>query len=160
MTSDLEVRPANMSDVSAMRQIVARVYRKYVGRIGKPPGPMLDDYGDRVRSHAVWVAEIDGAVAGLIVLLPENEYLLLDNIAVDPARQGCGIGRAMLCFADREAARRGYRELRLYTHEKMTENLGMYAALGWEETGRGEQSGYQRVFFRKQVGADTNGHSS
>ena len=54
-------------------------------------------------------------------------------------------------FAEREARRRGYRELKLYTHEKMTKNLAMYLALGWEETGRGEQAGYQRVFFRKRV---------
>jgi hypothetical protein len=56
-----------------------------------------------------------------------------------------------MTFAEQEAVRRGYNELRLYTHEKMTENLVMYPALGWQETGRGEQAGYQRVFFRKQV---------
>jgi len=33
----------------------------------------------------------------------------------------------------------------------MTENVAMYLALGWLETGRGEQAGYQRVFFRKPV---------
>jgi GNAT superfamily N-acetyltransferase len=97
------------------------------------------------------VAEADGAVAGLIVLLPAQEYLLLDNIAVDPDRQGRGVGRALLGFADREAVRRGFAELRLYTHETMVENMAMYAALGWQETGRGEQAGYRRVFFAKRV---------
>ena len=54
-------------------------------------------------------------------------------------------------FAETEASRRGYGELRLYTHATMTENLAMYPALGWQETGRGEQAGYQRVFFSKRV---------
>jgi hypothetical protein len=54
-------------------------------------------------------------------------------------------------FAEKEASRRGYGELRLYTHVTMTENIAMYLALGWQETGRGEQAGYQRVFFRKPV---------
>jgi ribosomal protein S18 acetylase RimI-like enzyme len=134
-----------------MTRMVASAYHKYIERIGKPPGPMLDDYAERVRAHSAWVAEADGAVAGLIVLLPEGDHLLLDNVTVDPARQGRGIGRAMLDFAEREAVRHGYAELRLYTHETMTENIAMYAALGWDETGRGEQGGYQRVFYRKQV---------
>ncbi|HYZ21397.1 MAG TPA: GNAT family N-acetyltransferase, partial [Rhodopila sp.] len=88
-------------------------------------------------------------LSGLIVLIPKPDHLLLDNIAVDPARHSRGIGRALLRFAESEAARRGYTELRLYTHEKMTENLAMYPALGWQETGRAEQDGYHRVFFRK-----------
>jgi N-acetylglutamate synthase-like GNAT family acetyltransferase len=148
----MEIRPANASDVPAIEQIVADAYHKYVERIGKPPAPMLEDYSTHVRDHTAWVAEADGIVVGLVVLIPEEDHLLLDNIAVDPACHGRGIGRALLAFADQEAIRRGYDELRLYTHEKMTENLVMYPALGWEETGRGEQSGYNRVFFRKRVG--------
>jgi len=54
-------------------------------------------------------------------------------------------------FAEVETRRRGYDEIRLYTHEKMTENIAMYRHLGWRETDRGEQSGYSRVFFRKQL---------
>ena len=147
----MEIRPANSRDLPAMTRIVAGAYQKYVARIGKPPGPMLDDYAVHIRNHAVWVAEVDGAAAGLIVLVPEDGYLLLDNVAVDPAYHGRKIGSALLAFADQEAIRRGYTELRLYTHEKMTENVEMYSALGWEEIGRAEQAGYNRVFFRKNV---------
>jgi len=34
----------------------------------------------------------------------------------------------------------------------MTENLAMYAALGWQETGRFRQERYDRAFFRKILG--------
>jgi ribosomal protein S18 acetylase RimI-like enzyme len=145
------VRPAGISDLNPIRQIVADAYTKYIDRIGKAPGPMLDDYSAHIRNHSAWVIECDGSVAGLIVLLPEDDHLLLDNVAVDPAFHGRGIGRALMRFAEREASRRGYSELRLYTHVTMTENLAMYPALGWRETGRGEQAGYQRVFFTKAV---------
>jgi hypothetical protein len=50
-----------------------------------------------------------------------------------------------------EALRRGYREIRLYTHETMVENQRLYAAIGYEETGRGSEAGYNRVFMRKQL---------
>ncbi|MGA9868140.1 MAG: GNAT family N-acetyltransferase [Acetobacteraceae bacterium] len=147
----MRVRPATAADLPAMTRIVAAAYAKYIARIGKPPAPMLDDYAAHVRAHAAWVIEDDGTVAGLIVLLPMDDHLQLDNIAVDPALHGRGVGRALMSFSEREAARRGYHELRLYTHEAMTENLAMYPALGWQETGRREEAGYRRVFFRKPI---------
>jgi hypothetical protein len=41
--------------------------------------------------------------------------------------------------------------MRLYTHQTMTENIALYARTGWVETGRGEQDGFARVFFKKEV---------
>ena len=112
---------------------------------------MLDDYAARVSHGVAWVIEERSAIAGVIVLLPGDEHLLLDNIAVAPAQQGSGLGRRMLAFAEAEAVRRGYREIRLYTHQTMTENQRLYAALGYEETGRGTEAGYERVFMRKRL---------
>jgi ribosomal protein S18 acetylase RimI-like enzyme len=145
------IRAATANDVSAVRQIVDQAYRQYTARIGKPPGPMLDDYTARVLEGAVWVLEEGATVAGIIVLLPALGYLLLDNIAVSPARQGLGLGRRLLAFAEAEALRRGYNEIRLYTHQTMVENQRLYASIGYEETGRSTEAGYDRVFMRKQL---------
>ena len=147
------IRLATPADVSAIAKIVVEAYRHYISRIGKPPGPMLDDYADRVSEGVVWVIEEGSIVAGLIVLLPRSDYLLLDNIAVSPARQGVGLGRRLLAFAEAEAARRGHREIRLYTHKMMTENQRLYDAIGYEETGRATEAGYDRVFMRKRLAA-------
>jgi len=146
------IRPANIADLAAIERIVSDAYRVYIERIGKPPGPMLDDYSAHLRNHAAWVAEVGDQVAGVLILIDETDHLLLDNVAVDPSHHGRGIGRALLNFAEQEAVRRGYREITLYTHEKMSENLAMYSALGWVETERREQNGYQRVFFHKSLG--------
>jgi ribosomal protein S18 acetylase RimI-like enzyme len=113
---------------------------------------MLDDYAARVAEGVVWVIEEGPSPAGIIVLLPKPDHLLLDNIAVAPAHQGAGLGRRLLDFAEGEAARRGYPEIRLYTHRTMTENQRLYAAIGYEETGRGTEAGYDRVFMRKRIG--------
>jgi ribosomal protein S18 acetylase RimI-like enzyme len=91
-------------------------------------------------------------IAAIIVLLPAPNYLLLYNIAVSPARQGLGLGRRLLAFAEDEASRRGYREIRLYTHQTMVENQRLYVSIGYEETGRGSEAGCNRVFMRKQLG--------
>jgi len=145
------IRPAVAADVPRIEAIVETAYAKYVARIGKKPGPMLDDYRARVAQGNAWVAEVDGAVVGLLVLLPEPGYLLLDNVAVAPEAHGKGVGRALIAFAEDETRRRGHAEIRLYTHEKMVENIAMYPRLGYEETHRAEQAGYQRVFMRKRL---------
>ena len=131
-----QIRVATAADVPAIEEIVTQAYRHYVARIGKPPGPMLEDRA---------------ATVAIIVLKPEPDYLLLDNIAVSPVRQGLVLGRRLLAFAEDEALRRGYCEIRLYTHQTMVENQRLYTSIGYEETGRGTEAGYDRVFMRKQL---------
>jgi ribosomal protein S18 acetylase RimI-like enzyme len=147
----LRIRAATAADVPAIANIVDQAYRHYIARMDKSPGPMLDDYAARVSEGAVWVLEERTLIAAIIVLLPAPNYLLLDNIAVCPARQGSGLGRRLLAFAEAEALRRGYREIRLDTHQTMVENQRLYASIGYEETGRGTEAGYDRVFMRKQL---------
>jgi len=146
-----QIRAATAADVPAIADVVEQAYRHYIARIGKPPGPMLDDYAARVSEGAVWVLEEGAVIAAIIVLLPAPNYLLLDNIAVSPTRQGLGLGCRLLAFAETEALRRGYREIRLYTHQTMVENQRLYASIGYEETGPGTEAGYDRVFMRKQL---------
>ena len=151
------IRAAIAADVAVIGQIVEQAYRHYIPRIGKPPAPMLDDYAVRVSEGVVWVIEGGDAVAGVIVLLPRPDYLLLDNIAVALSRQRAGLGRQLLAFAEAEAVRRGYREIRLYTHRTMTENQRLYASIGYEDIGHGTEAGYERVFMRKRLAGQSNG---
>jgi hypothetical protein len=110
-----QIRVATAADVSAIKDIADQAYRHYITRIGKPPGPMLDDYAARVSEGVVWVLEEGAVIAAIIVLLPAPNYLLL------------------------------------YTHQTMVENQRLYASIGYEETGRGSEAGYDRVFMRKRL---------
>ena len=152
------IRPACPEDRAAVEAIVHAAYAVYIDRIGKPPGPMLDDYARLIADGLVSVSEdASGTIAAIIVLVPQPDHLLLDNIAVRPDRQGQGLGRRLIAFAEDEARRLGFAEVRLYTHEKMVENVALYTRLGFAETGRGQQAGYDRVFMRKRVAADPPG---
>ena len=148
---DWRLRRAEPTDAPALASCVEAAYHHYMPRIGKPPGPMLADYAEVIAHHQVWVAEAERQIIGVLVLIPEEDTLLLDNIAVYPDHQGRGIGRALLELADAEALCQGYDELRLYTHETMTENIALYTRSGWVETHRGHQAGYARVFMRKRL---------
>lgn len=154
------IRSARSDDLDAVEAVVHAAYSIYVDRIGKPPGPMLDNYQELIADGQVSVVEDGkGDIAGIIVLIPESDDLLLDNIAVRPDCQGQGFGRVLMEFAEREAARLGYVRIRLYTHEKMTENVALYRRIGFVETGRGQQGGYDRVFMVKDLGSGSAGAS-
>ena len=145
------IRRAEPEDRETVEAIVREAYSIYIERIGKPPGPMLDDYGALITEGAVSVLEEPGAaIAAILVLLPKPDHLLLDNIAVRPDRLGQGLGGQLIAFAEAEARRLGFAELRLYTHERMTENIALYTRLGFVETGRGREAGYDRVFMTKR----------
>jgi GNAT superfamily N-acetyltransferase len=154
------IRRAQPDDEAAIVAIVERAYGVYVERIGMRPGPMDADYTEKLRRALVHVAEDgeaavgdDGAapVVGLIVLVEIEGRLLIENVAVDPDRQGEGIGGRLLEFAEETARAAGIETLALYTHEKMSENLALYARLGYEEDERRRERGFSRVFMSKRL---------
>ncbi len=145
------IRPAVAADAARVAAIADAAYRPYLQRMSRNPAPMEEDYGARIAEGLTWVLEEDGEILGLLVLESHADHLLLDNIAVDPARHGQGIGRRLLDFTEAEARRRGCGAVELYTNEVMVENIAMYERLGYVETGRTQDRGYDRVFFRKAL---------
>ena len=149
--ADRNIRPAEPGDAAAVRDLVRASYARYVGRIGKQPAPMLEDYAALIRAGEVWVLAEGGEVLGVLVIRPAEDHMFVDNVAVAPGHQGRGLGRELVAFAEEKAAEHGLPEIRLYTNEKMHENLDIYARLGFEETGRRLDGGYRRVFMRKRL---------
>jgi len=145
------IRKAMAEDVPAIEHIVHLAYKGYTPRLGKPPGPMTNDYHAKVRSGKVWVLLLGGEIVGIIVLVPKPEYMLLENVAVLPERQRLGLGHRLLTFAEEKARECGYKEVQLYTNELMHENLAWYTRIGYEETARRNDSGFKRVFMKKRL---------
>jgi ribosomal protein S18 acetylase RimI-like enzyme len=148
---DMPIRKARSNDLDAVRACAQAAYARYVPRIGKEPAPMVADFAGQIDAGQVHVIEGGGQVAGFIVLYPRGDHLHVENVAVAPDRQGEGLGRALLAFAEVDARRRGLAAIELYTNVKMTENLALYPRLGYRETGRREEAGFSRVFYRKEV---------
>ncbi len=145
------IRPAGSDDVGGIKSCVEAAYRHYISRIGKPPGPMLDDYGEVINKHRVFVAEVKGSVIGVLVLIRRGNGILLDNVAVHPEQQKTGLGRRLIELAESETQIQGFGHLDLYTHEAMTENIELYKKLGYVETERRMEKGYRRVYMRKTL---------
>jgi ribosomal protein S18 acetylase RimI-like enzyme len=143
--------PAQPADANAVTACVRAAYAEHVERIGREPAPMGADYAELIGGGGVWVVRAHDAIAGVLVLRPQPPALLLENVAVAPDRRRRGLGRALVAFAEERARALGLDAVTLYTNERMTENLRLYPALGYTETGRRVEDGFARVYFRKPV---------
>ena len=152
MASDeMTIRLATREDVAQIARLVNTAYAKYLDRMEKVPAPMLADYAALIASDGVYVLVSGAEVTGLLVLKAQDLALFIEDVAVDPAVQGRGLGRRLMAFAEQYAREHGLRELRLYTNEVMVENLGFYQRLGFEEVERRVDDDYRRVFLHKSL---------
>lgn len=125
------LRRATPADAGAIRRLTRAAYTKWVPVIGREPLPMTADVDRAVREHRVDLA-FDGMIlVGLIDMIERAADTLIENIAVDPAHQGCGLGTMLLQHAEALAIERGRPVLRLYTNARFVDNLAFYARRGF-----------------------------
>ncbi|SFB03058.1 Acetyltransferase (GNAT) family protein [Rhizobium sp. NFR07] len=147
------IRQAATADEAAIRSCAERAYTRYVAAIGRKPAPMVADFAAQIAEGQVHVAAGKaGELQGFIVFFPKGEVMFLENVAVEPTAAGRGIGKSLIAFCEAEARRLGLAAVTLYTNEKMVENLSIYPKLGYVETDRRSEDGFNRVFFEKRLG--------
>ncbi len=133
--SRIAIRRAKSEDADALADCIDAAYSIYADRIADLPA-VSDGVAEAISRHRVWVAEMDGRLVGGLVLVPHDDCLFLENIAVRPESAGSGLGRALIARAEQDCLDLGLREIRLSTHQDMPENIAIYSRLGWKETGR------------------------
>jgi ribosomal protein S18 acetylase RimI-like enzyme len=142
------IRPALAVDLTAVENLVQAAYEPWIDIIGGRPLPMSADYAELIAAGQVWVLD---PIEGLIVLVPEDGVLLIENVAVSPAARGRGLGRRLLAFAEDRARALGLSTLRLYTNDKMVSNIALYERLGYVVTERENIKGRYAVHMRKPL---------
>ncbi|MFE0133150.1 GNAT family N-acetyltransferase [Streptomyces sp. NPDC059037] len=145
MTAD--IRPATTADVPAVKAVTDAAYRHYIERIGVVPAPMEADHAAEVAAGRVYVT--GDPVIGVLVLVPHEDHLFLDSIAVHPEAAGRGVGGRLLAFVDARARALGFPEVRLYTNAMMWENQKIYPRYGYELVERRVDGPYDRFHYRK-----------
>ncbi|KGX92406.1 GNAT family acetyltransferase [Pontibacillus halophilus JSM 076056 = DSM 19796] len=143
-----EIREATMEDASSLTTCMVMAYSTYNERLdGAFLPPMHVDYKEEIASFPVFVIEDKEEIIGASIVMYEDDYLQIANIAVRPDYQGEGLGRVLMEFAESIARDKGYSEMRLATHALLTENRSYYLHLGWEESGRDET----RIYMKKAI---------
>lgn len=145
-------RRAGPEDAATVAAITNAAYAKWVPVIGRRPKPMLADYNVAIRDHLIELACLDDKAVGLIELIPAADHLLLENIAVDPAAHGHGVGRRLMRRVEEHAIEMGLPMVRLYTNKAFATNLDFYRRLGYMIEGEKPYKEGFTVYFAKKVG--------
>ena len=135
------IRLAVSDEATLARSIVREAFLDlYRDRDHPVPRPTTVDFAPLIEAGQVWMIEAateSGPEAVGVLLLEENPgYLRLDIVAILPAHQHRGHGRAALAFAEAHAAALGLPELRFYTNTTIERNVAFYRRLGYIETGQ------------------------
>ncbi len=146
------IRLAVEGDEAAIRACAQTAYAQYVAAIGRKPAPVLADYAAQIAANEIHVfVDAEDRVQGFIAFFAEDDHVLLENVAVLPSAAGQGIGKALIRFCEDESRAQGFGTVRLYTNEKMTDNLSIYPRLGYAEIDRRVEDGFNRVYFEKKL---------
>lgn len=147
----IQILLATIDDLSKVQSCAHAAYAKYVVTMGREPAPMVADFASQIELGQVQVAKIGSSLAGYVVFYREVDHIHLENVAVDPAHAGNGVGKRLIEYVEQTARNEGLAAVELYTNEAMTENLAMYPKLGYLEIERKWQEGFNRVFYRKTI---------
>ncbi len=153
MTQEPHFRQARPADAGTLRAIAEAAFAPYVARIGRRPAPMDADFA-AVAAHTLLLCAPEPA--GYLTFFRRRDALFVETVALLPGRQGRGFGRLLMERAEAEARAAGLTRIVLYTNARMTENLAWYPRLGFRETGRATEEGFDRVMFARELDGSEN----
>lgn len=155
MSMGAVIRPLRRADLEAAKAII--------DGCGLFPAALLDGmvagYLSDTETADMWLVHDDGVVAGIAYCAPERMTqgtwnLLL--IAVEPGRQGSGIGTAIMRHVERDLTARGHHLLLVETSAlpAFERTRRFYCGMGYAEEARLRdyyQVGEDKVVFRKAL---------
>jgi GNAT superfamily N-acetyltransferase len=112
----------------------------------------------------LWTLTEEGVLLATITLMEEDlengldagwtdaPSCVLARLCVDPTRQGQGIGAEVLAHITEEAARQGYRAMRLLTSANNPAALRLYRKLGYRELRQVRFFGGDYIAFEWLIG--------
>jgi N-acetylglutamate synthase-like GNAT family acetyltransferase len=153
---DLQIRRAVSSDADLLTEIAHAAKRHW----GYPESwieywkEYLTITPEFVSANEVFVAVIDGEVAGCCALVMSDNPAELEHLWITPQHMGSGVGRALFQHASERAVSLGLQVLELSADPNAE---GFYKRMGARRIGevRGEIAGKPRVLPRMAVNLST-----
>lgn len=145
----LTIRPAREADGSALREIFNEAVEDGLATFASAPRSLEDQHrlialsiGDLL--HPILVAEVRNWVCGSVAIEPHDAFRGLDDMGevvvfVRRSFRSYGVGRQLMCAAQAEAARLGYRKLIGHVLADNHDSLRLCQATGWRIIGTHQQ---------------------
>jgi ribosomal protein S18 acetylase RimI-like enzyme len=147
----MQIRLATLEDLVSVTALVRRVVplmRAESNQQWDDSYPNPDVFGRDIERGQLWVAEIDGRIAGVVAITsdPEPDYIQADwdhteaalvvhRLAVDPEFRGAGVARALMLQAEDVARSQGIRAIRIDTNSENQATLRLFPGLGYRFAG-------------------------
>lgn len=166
---ELIFRTATLAEGEDVVRVIRAAFTPYVRALGREfPADGTAEFAERwgrivagLERGDVYVAldgdaegDVGGArIVGAVRTTPQDNDLYIDQIAVDPSRQGSGIGSWLLQRIEEVARARGLGGLSLMTAEMAVANIRLYERHGFAIVRRGvlerELDPHPRVYMAK-----------
>jgi GNAT superfamily N-acetyltransferase len=127
------LRRATPGDLDAVTALQRAAYAKNRVILGVEPLPLLAEYSQILLTLEVWLLEGAQGLDGALILEPRADDLLLWSVAIAPHAQGAGLGNRLLAAAEARARELGHRKMRLYTGDKLANNIAWYMRHGYDQ---------------------------
>jgi len=135
---DFTFRPALPAECLDADRVLRAAFTPYMKRLGREiPVDYYKWLPASIERGDVFVADEGGRIVGVAATERRESGLYLDRLAVDPAKQGTGLGSWLLVRLEEVARSRGNRAMSLQTAEMMEHLLRLYGRHGFEIVGRG-----------------------
>lgn len=146
------LRPAILPDLPAVMNLVRRVV-PLMNEAGNfqwsADYPNEAVFQEDIRQQQLWIAELEGTLAGVAALTnnaqdpeyaqadwdPATPAVVTHRLAVDPAAQGQGVAVALLLQAETLAHEWGLNTLRVDTNSENTATQRLFPKLGYRFAG-------------------------
>jgi len=125
------LRRASLVDLPEIEAAQHGAYAKNEVILGVVPIPLQWDYAQVIREHEVWVADGLTGIAGVLILEPRADDMLIESVAIATSAQGGGLGNELLEAAEVRARSLGRHTMRLYTGELLDANVQWYRRKGY-----------------------------
>ncbi|WP_035350082.1 GNAT family N-acetyltransferase [Edaphobacter aggregans] len=147
----MRIRLATLEDIPSLALLVQRVVplMRATGNLQWDENyPNPEVFARDVQRGQLWVAEISGAIAGVVALSsdPEPDYvqadwddtepaLVVHRLAVDPQSRGAGVARALMQQAEKVAATQALPVIRVDTNVENQATQRLFPGLGYRFAG-------------------------
>ena len=167
---EMRIRPGTAQDIEAVMEVVRRVVplMRASGNLQWDetyPNPRV--FERDVELDQLWVAEIDGAIAGVAAITTDQEpeyakvgwdisepAIVVHRLAVDPALRGKGIAAALMLQAEVAAKAKGIGVLRVDTNSQNEATQKLFPKLGYTfagEIGLSFRPGLRFLCYEKRL---------